>query len=64
MYQCLFQIHFIQDMGDGYLIICTGHLGFLGVKSSKTQWAVHMASKENREMQNFASDTSWIHWED
>jgi len=64
MYQHTFQAHFIQDIGDGYLIIYTGHLGLLGVKSSKTKWAVHMARKENREMQNFALDTSWIYWED
>jgi len=64
MYQHLFQIHFIQYTGDGYLIIYTGHPGLLGVQSSKTQWAVHMARKENREMQNFASDTSWIYRED
>jgi len=64
MYQHLFQIHFIQYTGDGYLIIYTGHPGLLGMQSSETQWAVHMA--RNREVQNFASDTdtSWIYSED
>jgi hypothetical protein len=49
-------------MGDGYLIIYTGHPGFLGNPAKHNRLC--MARKENREMQNFVSDTSWIHWED
>jgi hypothetical protein len=40
-----------QDIGEENFIIYKGHPGLLGVKSSKTQEAGHMAREENRKMQ-------------